>query len=128
MRDGRPCMWQSQRQEQTDPTFYPVVYSLPMDVDWQDEKNWYKVNPSLGYTVPIERMREAYLQSQDNPAEENVFRTLRLCQWVGAPRFSGFRITFMISETSRLISMRFDGGTVMPVSIFRVPEILRHWC
>ena len=67
-----------------DPTFYPVVYSLPMDVDWQDEKNWYKVNPSLGYTVPIERMREAYLQSQDNPAEENVFRTLRLCQWVGS--------------------------------------------
>lgn len=67
-----------------DPTFYPVVYSLPMDADWQDEKNWYKVNPSLGYTVPIERMREAYLQSQDNPAEENVFRTLRLCQWVGS--------------------------------------------
>lgn len=67
-----------------DPTFYPVVYSLPMDADWQDEKNWYKVNPSLGYTVPIGRMREAYLQSQDNPAEENVFRTLRLCQWVGS--------------------------------------------
>ena len=67
-----------------DPTFYTVVYSLPMDADWQDEKNWYKVNPSLGYTVPIERMREAYLQSQDNPAEENVFRTLRLCQWVGS--------------------------------------------
>jgi phage terminase large subunit-like protein len=67
-----------------DPTFYPVVYSLPMDADWKDEKNWYKVNPSLGYTVPIERMREAYLQSQDNPAEENVFRTLRLCQWVGS--------------------------------------------
>ena len=67
-----------------DPTFYPVVYSLPMDADWQDEKNWYKVNPSLGYTVPIERMREAYLQSQDNPAEENDSRTLRLCQWVGS--------------------------------------------
>jgi len=67
-----------------DPTFYPVVYSLPDEDDWREEKNWYKVNPSLGYTVPIERMREAYLQAQDNPAEENVFRTLRLCQWVGA--------------------------------------------
>ena len=67
-----------------DPTFYPVVYSLPDDADWSDEKSWYKVNPSLGYTVPIERMREAFLQAQENPAEENVFRQLRLCQWVGS--------------------------------------------
>ena len=67
-----------------DPTFYPVVYSLPDDADWSDEKNWYKVNPSLGYTVPIERMREAFLQAQENPAEENIFRQLRLCQWVGS--------------------------------------------
>ena len=67
-----------------DPTFYPVVYSLPLDADWGDETNWYKANPSLGYTVPIERMREAYLQAQENPAEENVFRQLRLDQWVGS--------------------------------------------
>lgn len=67
-----------------DPTFYPVVYSLPDDADWTDEGNWYRVNPSLGYTVPIERMREAFLQAQENPAEENVFRTLRLSQWVGS--------------------------------------------
>ncbi len=67
-----------------DPSFYPVVYSLEDDADWSDEKNWYKVNPSLGYTVPIERMREAFLQAKENPAEENVFRTLRLSQWVGS--------------------------------------------
>ncbi len=67
-----------------DPTFYPVVYSLPDDADWSDEKNWFKVNPSLGYTVPLDRMREAFQQAQDNPAEENVFRQLRLRQWVGS--------------------------------------------
>lgn len=67
-----------------DPTFYPVVYSLPDNAPWDDEESWYSVNPSLGYTVPIERMREAFLQAQDNPAEENVFRQLRLCQWVGS--------------------------------------------
>lgn len=67
-----------------DPTFYPVVYSLGMDEDWADEKNWYKVNPSLGYTVKIERMREAFQEALRNPAEENVFRWLRLNQWVGS--------------------------------------------
>ena len=72
------------RGRRADPTFYPVVYSLADDADWSDEENWYKVNPSLGYTVPIERMREAFLQAQENPAEENVFRTLRLSQWVGS--------------------------------------------
>jgi len=67
-----------------DPTFYPVVYSLPDDADWTKEENWYLANPSLGYTVPIERMREAFNDARENPAEENVFRTLRLCQWVGS--------------------------------------------
>ena len=67
-----------------DPTFYPVVYSLPEDADWTSEESWKSVNPSLGYTVPVERMREAFLQAQENPAEENVFRQLRLCQWVGS--------------------------------------------
>ena len=67
-----------------DQTFYPVVYSVPEDADWADEKNWYLANPSLGYTVQVDRMREAFQQAKENPAEENVFRTLRLCQWVGS--------------------------------------------
>ena len=67
-----------------DQTFYPVVYSVPEDADWADERNWYLANPSLGYTVQVDRMREAFQQAKENPAEENVFRTLRLCQWVGS--------------------------------------------
>ena len=67
-----------------DSTFYPVVYSVPEDADWADERNWYLANPSLGYTVQVDRMREAFQQAKENPAEENVFRTLRLCQWVGS--------------------------------------------
>ena len=68
----------------SDPTFYPVLYSLPMDADWTDEKNWYRANPSLGYTIQIDSLREAFNDAKNNPAEENVFRQLRLCQWVGS--------------------------------------------
>lgn len=67
-----------------DPTFYPVLYTLSMDEDWTDEKNWYKANPSLGYTIKIDSMREAFNDAKNNPAEEAVFRQLRLCQWVGS--------------------------------------------
>lgn len=67
-----------------DPTFYPVVYRLADDEDWTDEKNWYKVNPSLGYTVEIDRLRDAFREAQQNPADEVTFRWLRLNQWVSS--------------------------------------------
>ena len=67
-----------------DPTFYPVVYGLKDDEDWEDEANWYKVNPSLGYTVDIERMRDAYREAKQNPADEVTFKWLRLNMWVNS--------------------------------------------
>ena len=67
-----------------DPSFYPVVYGLPDDADWNDEANWYTANPSLGHTIQIDRVRAAYKDALENPAEENVFRQLRLDQWVGS--------------------------------------------
>lgn len=67
-----------------DPTFYPVVYGLKDDEDWEDESNWYKVNPSLGYTVDIERLRDAYREAKQNPADEVTFKWLRLNMWVSS--------------------------------------------
>lgn len=65
-----------------DNTFYPVIYGISDEDDWNDEKNWYKANPSLGYTIDIEKVRNAYQSAKENPAEENIFRQLRLDQWV----------------------------------------------
>jgi len=65
-----------------DPAFYPVIYGISDDDDWTDEANWYKANPSLGVTVDIEKLREAFISAKENPAEENLFRQLCLNQWV----------------------------------------------
>ena len=59
-----------------DPTFYPVIYGLPDDEDWTDEANWYKVNPSLGHTIDIEKVRAAFNSAKENPAEEICFASL----------------------------------------------------
>lgn len=67
-----------------DHTFYPVVYGLQDDEDWHDEQNWYKANPSMGQTIKIERVRDMYHEALDNPAEENVFKQLRLNMWVAS--------------------------------------------
>ena len=65
-----------------DPRFYPVMFGLPDDADWQDEANWYKANPSLDQTISIEKVRDAYHKATETPADENMFRQLRLNQWV----------------------------------------------
>ena len=67
-----------------DTSFYPIVYGLSDEEDWNDESNWLKANPSLGHTIGLDRVREAYKQSLDNPAEENVFKQLRLNMWTNS--------------------------------------------
>jgi len=65
-----------------DPTFYPVLYGVPEEADWTSEKVWKQANPSLGITVEIDKLRVACENAKTNPAEENLFRQLRLNQWV----------------------------------------------
>jgi hypothetical protein len=52
-----------------DPTFYPVIYGISDEADWADEANWYKANPSLGITIDIEKVRNAYNSAKDNPTD-----------------------------------------------------------
>jgi phage terminase large subunit-like protein len=76
----------------SDPTYYPVIYSIGEDEDWtfegepaQDGKSatgWYKANPSLGHFLSIETLREDFKTALEMPAEQNSFRRFRLSQWV----------------------------------------------
>ena len=65
-----------------DPRFYPVLFGLPDEADWTSEENWYRANPSLDHTITIDKVRDAFRQAQETPADENQFRQLRLNQWV----------------------------------------------
>ena len=70
-----------------DPTWYPVIYGYeppenekPGDI--YDEELWKRVNPSLGHTITIESVREAAEKAKQKPADERLFRWLRLNQWI----------------------------------------------
>ena len=82
------CFEQHQKAEdilcgrKADPTFYPVIYGAEDDADWTSEEVWYRANPTLGHTIDIGKVRNACLSARENPAEENIFRQLRLNQWV----------------------------------------------
>ena len=67
--------------EIVDPTWYVAIYGYDGD-DIYNEANWYKANPSLGVTIQIESVREAAEKAKNKPAEERLFRWLRLNQWI----------------------------------------------
>ena len=80
-----------------DPTFYAMMYGIDKEnnriwtgrtyetiegeIDWADEFLWHKVNPSLGHTVHIDKVRDQYIRAQGNLAREKNFRWLRLNSW-----------------------------------------------
>ena len=68
----------------TDPSFYPAVFGIEEGDDWNDERVWRRVNPSIGVTIPYETVVAAYEQTRQNPAEEMHFRQFRLNEWCNA--------------------------------------------
>lgn len=64
-----------------DPSFYPALFCLPENADWEDEANWHKVNPGLGKHRSLEDLRREYQKAKYSPAFVNTFRRLYLCQW-----------------------------------------------
>lgn len=67
----------------TDPTFLGVCYSVSEDTDWTQPEAWKSAAPSLGETVPLSYYEAKAKSAQGKPTEQNTFRTLMLCQWVG---------------------------------------------
>lgn len=64
-----------------DPTWYPVIYGYDGE-DIYSEEAWAAANPSLGHTITIESLQEAAARARTKPAEERLFRWLRLNQWI----------------------------------------------
>lgn len=81
--------------ETADPRWYCKIYGIEPDFegDIYDESLWYKVNPSLGHTIDIDKVRQAAISAMNNPAEEKLFRWLRLNQWVSLKEIGWLPLT-----------------------------------
>ena len=64
-----------------DPTWYPVIYGYPGE-DIYNEEHWAASNPSLGETITLDSVQEAASKAKVRPADERLFRWLRLNQWI----------------------------------------------
>jgi phage terminase large subunit-like protein len=131
---------------QTDPTFYPVIYSAPMDADPWSEDTWRACNPAIesGFRS-LDEMRTAAAQAQRIPARESVFRLLYLNQPVevdsrfialqdwqacggeidpeslrGRPCYGGLDLSSTQDLTALVLYFPEDNGAVLP--FFWVPR------
>ncbi len=84
-----------------DPRWYCKIYGAPEDADIFDEELWYKVNPSLGHTIPIEKIRQAAIGARNSEAEERLFRWLRLNQWIALKRIGWLPLTLWDSTVGK---------------------------
>jgi phage terminase large subunit-like protein len=84
-----------------DPRWYCKIYGAPDDCDIWHEENWYKANPSLGTIIDIDKVRQAAQSARENPAEEKLFRWLRLNQWVALKSISWLPLTLWDSTDGK---------------------------
>lgn len=61
-----------------------VIFALPPDADWSDEKLWPQANPNIGISPTWEYLRAEAEKAKDNPRREANFRRYHLNQWVSS--------------------------------------------
>ena len=65
-----------------DPTYYPAIWSAPLEADWTAPATWQMANPNWGVSVQPEFIRQECEVAKSTPAYQNTFRRLYLNQWV----------------------------------------------
>lgn len=64
--------------KETDPRFLAWLCEIPEKLDAEDPANWHWSNPSLGYTVSLDRLVSDYGRAQSDPAALADFRSQNL--------------------------------------------------
>ncbi|MDE2901767.1 MAG: terminase large subunit [Chloroflexota bacterium] len=64
--------------------FFPAVYAIDEEAEWQDETAWRKANPNLGVSVFFDNMRELADEAKENMRKLHAFLRYRLNAWVSS--------------------------------------------
>lgn len=68
-----------------DESFYSMIYEAN-EQKWQDEREWLRANPAIGYGVQLENLRSRFLKTINNASEEVSFKTKHLNIWCNSAK------------------------------------------
>lgn len=64
-----------------DPSFHPVIFTMPEHLDWRTEDAWRAANPNYGISVKASYMQEQAAKAARSPRAENDFKRFHLNIW-----------------------------------------------
>lgn len=64
-----------------DDTFFPFIFQMDADDDWEDDSNWIKCQPNLGVTVTKDYMRGELLKAKNDVTAEVGVKTKTFNMW-----------------------------------------------
>ncbi len=111
-----------------DNTYLAIIFEMDEKDDWHDEKNWYKANPSFGYTISIDEMRQEYKTALERPSQIPSFRQRRLNQWVSShskwinvERWDECRADYILEDfKGELCFAGLDLSSTLDITAFKV--------
>ena len=69
-----------------DETFFGVAYCIDDSDKWEDEKNYIKANPSLGYTVTAKFLHDLKVEAMQQPSLQGEFITRNLGRYISSTK------------------------------------------
>lgn len=67
-----------------DDSFYSKMF-YANEEHWEDEQEWIKANPAIGYGVKLDKLRQMYQRAKHDPEKARAFKTKHLNIWASAP-------------------------------------------
>lgn len=112
--------------ERTQDAYFYLMYEIDQDDDWEDEKNWAKANPALGYQPSIEYLRDRYVEATLSSEEKANFLTKHLNVFVsGADKWLDYEevkkcrvITDISDYYGKSCTVGFDRSLVSDITSF----------
>lgn len=62
-----------------------MIHDLDEGDDWEDQENWFKANPLVGFGLDVDNIQKEYIKAKNQPSKIPNFKTKHLNMWVDAP-------------------------------------------
>lgn len=88
--DGYPC-YETYKMSleilngvKTDDSFFPFIYMMDPDDNWEDENNWIKCNPALDVTITREYLRDQLTAAKNDSSQLVPIKTKNFNCWMNS--------------------------------------------